>query len=388
MNLKQKKYYLDCCHDISMTTNTECMLYDYKNNNFYGENFHLRCPLYKRGCKWDDDMFIGTLEAERWDGEYIFNCNRGLVFIVVSIFDKSSEIIGALINGPFLIGDRENALFLLKEGGKEDISKVPAINGALANSYKNLWKMICNTKSNYVIANNGISSIKIYNEESDYTEVIKKENKLSRYIVNGERNNAIKIFHQLIENIQERALGRRDYILMRVNEILNVISRSIIECGVNIEVIAEKNEESIETLKKLDSEEEIYLWIRDILQKYMDMIYENRNSLHKRLIIKIANYVSENYKDKLTLEDMASQVYVSRSHLCKILKEEFNCTFVEYVNKIRVNKSCNLLEDDSIPISNVASMVGFCDQSYYTKVFKREIGVSPKKYRMQCLSLK
>lgn len=388
MNLNQKKYYLDCCHDISMTTSTQCMLYDYNNNNFYGENFHLKCPLYKKGCKWANDMSIGAYEAERWDGEYIFSCNRGLIFIVVSIFDKSSQIIGALINGPFLIGDRESALFLLKEGGKEDINKVPSINGEIANSYKNLWKMICNTQSNDIIANPSISSINImYNEENNYTETIKKENKLSRYIVNGERNNAIKVLHQLIENIQNKAAGRREYILIRLRELLNVISRGIIECGISVEAIAEKNEESIEILKRLDSEEELYLWIRDILQKYMDMFFENKSALHKRIIIKVTNYVNENYTKKLTLEDMASQVYVSRSHLCKILKEEFNCTFIEYVNKVRVNKSCNLLEDDAIPISNIASMVGFCDQSYYTKVFKKEIGVSPKRYRMQYLSL-
>ena len=154
-----------------------------------------------------------------------------------------SQIIGALINGPFLIGDRKSALFLLKEGGKEDINKVPSINGEIANSYKNLWKMICNTQSNDIIANPSISSINImYNEENNYTETIKKENKLSRYIVNGERNNAIKVLHQLIENIQNKAAGRREYILIRLRELLNVISRGIIECGISVEAIAEKNE--------------------------------------------------------------------------------------------------------------------------------------------------
>ena len=56
-------------------------------------------------------------------------------------------------------------------------------------------------------------------------------------------------------------------------------------------------------------------------------------------------------------------------------------TLFSYINRIRVEKAKTLILDDSISIADVGGMCGFNDQSYFTKVFKSQTGVSPKKYR-------
>ena len=58
-----------------------------------------------------------------------------------------------------------------------------------------------------------------------------------------------------------------------------------------------------------------------------------------------------------------------------------HCNFANYVNNLRVEKSKILLMDQSINLIDLAAMVGFEDQSYFTKVFKKVVGVSPGKYR-------
>ena len=69
------------------------------------------------------------------------------------------------------------------------------------------------------------------------------------------------------------------------------------------------------------------------------------------------------------------------SYLSKIFKEEMDCTFTGYVSRVRIEKSRELLLDGSISIADIAVMVGFEDQSYFTKVFRRTVGVSPGEYR-------
>jgi YesN/AraC family two-component response regulator len=84
---------------------------------------------------------------------------------------------------------------------------------------------------------------------------------------------------------------------------------------------------------------------------------------------------------KITLEDVAGYVYLNLSYFSKIFKEEMGFPFVVYVNIIRVDISKNLLIDNTVPLTDVSSMVGFEEQSYFTKVFKKMTGMAPGTFR-------
>lgn len=84
---------------------------------------------------------------------------------------------------------------------------------------------------------------------------------------------------------------------------------------------------------------------------------------------------------KITLEEVASYVYLSPSYFSKIFKEEMKVNFNTYLNYVRIEKSKKLLLDDSIVLVDLSNLVGFEDQSYFSKVFKKITGVSPGKYR-------
>ena len=84
---------------------------------------------------------------------------------------------------------------------------------------------------------------------------------------------------------------------------------------------------------------------------------------------------------RITLDDTAAHVYLSPSYLSKIFKEEMRTTFNAYLNSVRVEKSKTILLSNSLSISEVSDLVGFADQSYFNKVFKKYAGITPKKYR-------
>ena len=84
---------------------------------------------------------------------------------------------------------------------------------------------------------------------------------------------------------------------------------------------------------------------------------------------------------KISLEEVAAHVFLSPSYFSKIFKEEMKCNFSRYLNMVRIEKGKSLLVDDAIPLVDISNMVGYEDQSYFSKVFKKIVGVSPGKYR-------
>jgi YesN/AraC family two-component response regulator len=84
----------------------------------------------------------------------------------------------------------------------------------------------------------------------------------------------------------------------------------------------------------------------------------------------------------ITLKDTADHIYISSSYLSRIFRSEMGVRFSEYLTKYRIDKSKLLLTDPELTVSDVASLVGYTDQSYFNKVFKRMNGVSPKKWRL------
>jgi two-component system response regulator YesN len=86
---------------------------------------------------------------------------------------------------------------------------------------------------------------------------------------------------------------------------------------------------------------------------------------------------------KVTLDEVAACVYLSPSYFSKVFKQEMEMSFNTYLNYIRIEMSKKLLSDPSIAIVDISNLVGFEDQSYFSKVFKKMTGLSPKKFREQ-----
>ena len=76
-------------------------------------------------------------------------------------------------------------------------------------------------------------------------------------------------------------------------------------------------------------------------------------------------------------------VYLSADHLARIFKKETGETLVKYITDKRINASKELLSETKTPIAQVASEVGYDNYSYFTKIFKEKIGVSPGDYIKQ-----
>lgn len=115
--------------------------------------------------------------------------------------------------------------------------------------------------------------------------------------------------------------------------------------------------------------------------RFTDCVFNLKDIKHVDVIYKAVNYIKENHMNKITLEEVASHVYLSPSYFSKIFKDDMKCNFNTYVNQVRVERSKQLLLNEDINLVDISNMVGYEDQSYFSKVFKKMVGVTPGKYR-------
>lgn len=92
-------------------------------------------------------------------------------------------------------------------------------------------------------------------------------------------------------------------------------------------------------------------------------------------------YIEKNYMNKLHLVDVADQVYVSQWHLSKLLNRYTGQSFSDLLNNVRIENAKKLLTDPALRIGDIAEMVGFLDVAHFSRVFKKQTGVSANEYR-------
>ena len=101
------------------------------------------------------------------------------------------------------------------------------------------------------------------------------------------------------------------------------------------------------------------------------------------IITKAVDYIKRNYSTKLSLQEIADHLFVSRQYFCRIFKESTGQTPGNYITFVRIEESKKLLRNPNIKIIDIPGLVGFENQSYFTKIFKKESGQTPGRYRRE-----
>jgi len=117
--------------------------------------------------------------------------------------------------------------------------------------------------------------------------------------------------------------------------------------------------------------------VRDIIL-LGDKANDQSNNLDKILV-----YIEQHYTQPLRLSEIANHFHFNASYLSSYFSTHHKEGFSEYLNRVRIKKSMELLGNSTVSISNISGMVGYSEHSYFCKVFKRITGMSPGSYRKE-----
>lgn len=106
---------------------------------------------------------------------------------------------------------------------------------------------------------------------------------------------------------------------------------------------------------------------------------ENEQANH--FVLEAKEYIAEHYAEDIALSQVAEKLGISGGYLSTLFSQTLDCKFVDYLNLVRIDRACTYLKQNYLKTYEIAYKVGFRDEKYFSKVFKKIKGVSPKEYR-------
>ncbi len=367
---------------LSSLTGVDCGVLDISLKTIGKGHFCTNCPCR---CDYINTHLYGCWEAHRWGGKYIYYCPAGFIFIAVAVVNETGMPQSGVLAGPVIMGALEDfeppfdvrGIVNLSTTRVNDLAELMGVLfPALADQGGYGLELEQNTLLNDIYK--VIDEMK-YKPAAFYP--LETEKKLQAAIIHGDKEHSKELLNTLLGYIFFQSNADLDTIKSRVAELLVLLGRSAIEGGAEANQIFSMNADYTKAIERFDSLESLSLWLTGIINRYISYVFEFSEAKHTDVLHKVTAYVKEHYSEKLSLAGIAEHVYLSKSYLSKIFKEEMHCSLTDYINSIRVEKSKLLMLDPRLSLVEVAAASGFDNQSYFTKVFRRMTGVSPGKYR-------
>lgn len=123
----------------------------------------------------------------------------------------------------------------------------------------------------------------------------------------------------------------------------------------------------------------VLLYTFSLLEEHLPV--NNSNSKIPDTITKIKKYVDENIAEpNLSLDIISHQFSYNKKYISTLFKNKLNIGFSDYVNVVRIQKACALIEQGITSVQDLAYFTGYKDAMYFSRIFKRRMGVSPKQH--------
>ncbi len=217
---------------------------------------------------------------------------------------------------------------------------------------------------------------------------IELEEELAIKIKLGDLNGAKNILNQIIGFIVLKNNIESLKTKFMIIELLVVMSRAAIEAGANYDLVNEISYSFYEKTYYTENNDEknnfqIYSILTELLGRFIDAIkfIENKKAPNLLVLKEAISYVNENYNKQLTLNEVAGHINLNSQYFSRLFHKETGLKFTEYLNKVRTEESKKYLSDFNYSLINIAGLVGFSDQSYFSYVFKKFNKMTPGEYR-------
>lgn len=338
---------------------------------------------------------------------YIFSCHANLNHIVFPLINRQT-LFGSVLVGPFLMTDADSELIidLYRHHPTipantlielyEDASHLPVIEPATVTQISRLLyylfsNFVSDAKQELIINSKKIhqqarinESIQMYknmepSSKDDYP--YEKEKLLLTKVKAGDKQASSALLNDLLGYVFFAQGSSLETIKSRAVELCSLLSRSAMEGGAGTNQILKINNEFLKNIEKIKTLDALCYTLQESLDTYIECMFRQLPAKNSDVIRKAMKYIQEHFSEPITLEDIANYVHLNPSYFSSIFKQACGSSFKEYLNMIRIEESKRLLSNTDYSLINIAISTGFEDQSYFSKVFKKYTGITPRQYR-------
>ena len=260
------------------------------------------------------------------------------------------------------------------------IGKIVDNLSLLMNSYYNANKALA---QKLFVGKNQIFTLENDTEtyNSDLNIDLKKEEKIKFLLKAGEKDEVINF----INNMFNKLLDNRNLDIKQFQIICFQLIHITFSVLMELEITTNKNSinEGVLWNKLIETEtlEDMKNIIVDHYKNVNMLLQENSNGSDNYTIQNIKSIIEEKYFENITVNDISKLVFLSTNYICMIFKRDTGTTINDYITRIRIEKAIEMLKDPGIKLYDICYAVGYSDPSYFSKVFKKYTGLSPKQYK-------
>ena len=380
---------IGCCHELY-----------YWDFDGFMELRYTNCPyeitaasLFNLGR----DRNIILAAAEKHVKPIIVSNDLGLSWVAVSERDEDGLSAVHVLGPMYIDGSRAKDIELLisslglsqhlrKELG-EFLSALPSITISRVFEYAiMLYYCITGEKigvSDMHYRDSSAMGDRVWSETVDAHGTYAMEQEMLRMVREGNLNYKSKIDRIAISG-RVGQLSNGDPIRQAKNAIITCItlfSRAAIEGGVSPEValtVSDKYYQAVEACDKLHELAEVCQTMQD---DYVRRVHRIRTSGISRQVLQICDYIDMHLEDELTLPKLADMLSYSDSYLSHKFKDEVGISIRDYVRKKRLERAKELMGATDMTVTDIATKLNFCSQSYFSAEFKKEYGINPSAWR-------
>lgn len=391
------------------STGVGCILFDSNGEQLYRmETGERLCAGLSEvtGTQICSKMHLQSVyDSERFGGRYIYFCPMGMGWFASPIV-LEGRIVGALAAGPVMVMDREDLVASTPAlQGIASAEKAAQVETVLDRFPKReprdlsyLSAMLLSTalyiggerrsllerrRAQEQYQNIGEYMQQLKREGAKDIYPLDKERLLLRAIKEGDLQDAQRLLNELLGHIYFSTGGDFSATRARALELLALLSRAAAEGGADVDQVLILNQRFIKESDYLSTTDQLTIWLNRVIERYTALVFDLVEVKHKDIIYKAIHYMKRRFSEKLTLEETAQHVGFSPTYFSKIFKDEMGVTFNSYLGGLRVERSKMLLLSGEHSIGEICAEVGFEDQSYFIKVFRKYTGVTPGKFRKQ-----
>lgn len=226
--------------------------------------------------------------------------------------------------------------------------------------------------------------------EKNYSEIYRRydqEKQFLSMIRNGDTKNILSAFEKLSgpEALSDFSKETLNYYASGYGlAILKALSRKAAEeSGLSVITIDEITQKYTQLSSATNNAELQTRYQIDMIVELTKAVHNHKLSLDKYSppIQRVMEYINLHLGDHISNDDLAANASMSISHLSKVFKKETGGTMTEYIALMRCKKAAGLLKKTDLPVQEISNYVGYSDNNYFVKVFKKIYDLTPSEYR-------